>query len=664
LTNGLDRTGVNTCPVGHSMLIQLIKYMMFIFCYRRYLLAVLLFTLFYSGPLVATKSVYLPDPTFKAQLVNGSSSDIQATPWLVSIGRHYSHSGRLCGGSLIAPRWVLTAAHCFTNVTRNNPSALDVIIGRSNLQDSQQGERITVQALYLHPDFDPSSLTADIALVELSQASQAPPLALALEVDPLAPGQLTHITGWGILAESPSHFLSFFYQLTRNEGLSRTIQQLTLRGIDEKTMVATALLADQQAALHNERKIRLNDSIGFTELVALLRKQGGTVPEPLNFHTLYTALQAQGVSPEAMLQHLEFIFPTQLQQLRYPLVSRQRCQQTWGDDITDHLLCAGYSHGGQGFCSGDSGLPLTVQTAAGQWLQIGLTSFNHVCAASELYDVYTRTSRYLNFIGQHVPELQVYPLRAPAQRSGVLLNQGGQCLQAHIPLRHGAPVTMQPCNNSLGQQWYWVDGLVVNGQGLCLGVAKTAATLRGAVLYSYFCDRDNYGQQWHWQGQQLRNGGGLCADIHFPAWQRAGAPAQLWPCLTIPNQHWTLDVHPPRRLVNAAGNCLVLPSDHSRQVQTWPCRPDHAPQWRPFGKHLIHRNGLCLTVPLPSDNGQAVQVAPCQAEAAQQWTWQDGQLHHAEQRCLDVRLSELTQNGGFVQVWACNGEIQQQWQWQ
>ena len=61
-----------------------------------------------------------------ARVINGEDAAPNSWPWQISLqsrGRH------ICGGSLIRPNWILTAAHC---VYRNpNPSGYIVKVGKA-----------------------------------------------------------------------------------------------------------------------------------------------------------------------------------------------------------------------------------------------------------------------------------------------------------------------------------------------------------------------------------------------------------------------------------------------------------------------------------------------------------------------------------------------------
>ncbi len=81
-----------------------------------------------------------------------------------------------CAGALIAPSWILTAAHCFTTPGggRISPEGVHAEVGASWLGEVPREAQVRVRRVVTHPAYDPASQVNDIALVQL--AEEAGPL--------------------------------------------------------------------------------------------------------------------------------------------------------------------------------------------------------------------------------------------------------------------------------------------------------------------------------------------------------------------------------------------------------------------------------------------------------------------------------------------------------
>ena len=276
------------------------------------------------GGLINVNSV---DQTFTKKyerlIVGGEIADKSAWPWIVSLNKYDSH---WCGGSLIAPQWVLTAAHCVVDRSRNARSSkiYTVAVGAHRLSDVSQ--KIKVSKVIIHPDYDDDTMVNDVALLKL---------------------------------EKP-------------------VNNIQLLGLNSITSLPKA----------------------------------GTNATVMGWGALWE----------------DGDYPDILRQVTLPIVSNTTANkaQSYGGEITQEMLAAGFSTGGKDSCQGDSGGPLVIKEN-GQWLQVGVVSWGHGCARANKYGIYARVSKYVNWIEDRIGSetgSQPKPPSIAVQPKSILIEPG------------------------------------------------------------------------------------------------------------------------------------------------------------------------------------------------------------------------------------------------
>ncbi|KAB5581628.1 hypothetical protein PHYPO_G00177970 [Pangasianodon hypophthalmus] len=143
-------------------------------------------------------------PKVNFKIIGGSRASIESQPWQAAIFRGDLF---ICGGTLIAPCWVLSAAHCFPLSKRATRGQYSVYLGKdaTNQTDLRKEQKFEVAKFVLHQEYDEDDFNNDIALLQIvdsnGQCAQKTPSVRTACLPPahhmMPYGSFCYISGYG-----------------------------------------------------------------------------------------------------------------------------------------------------------------------------------------------------------------------------------------------------------------------------------------------------------------------------------------------------------------------------------------------------------------------------------------------------------------------------------
>lgn len=143
---------------------------------------------------VSTASADQTPADVQPMIIGGEETTTEENPFVVALTT--PDGFQFCGGTIVAPTKVVTAAHCTEG---SAPSDVRVVAGRTALGGGG-GTVAGVTDIWIHPEWNSAALVNDASVLTLDTALSQTPIALASPADGAlyATGATSTVYGWGV----------------------------------------------------------------------------------------------------------------------------------------------------------------------------------------------------------------------------------------------------------------------------------------------------------------------------------------------------------------------------------------------------------------------------------------------------------------------------------
>ncbi|OMJ08298.1 Glandular kallikrein, prostatic [Smittium culicis] len=146
-------------------------------------------------------------PSFR--IINGVQASLSQFPFAVFIYSDLGDTGSACGGTLIAPNVVITAAHCLFDEETKIPVSSISVSANSVSNIIKNSNVYSVSRSIPHPSYSASTAENDIGLLILSKNTNVPSSGFAKIYDLPITNEITAAAaGWGATSNSANATVS------------------------------------------------------------------------------------------------------------------------------------------------------------------------------------------------------------------------------------------------------------------------------------------------------------------------------------------------------------------------------------------------------------------------------------------------------------------------